>query len=172
MKHRISPATIIASVALFISLGGTSMAAGHWLITSTAQIKPSVLHHLHGARGERGAQGIQGATGATGSQGQMGAQGPQGDPGQSMAGPDWVHSIIVFGPKTTVTTATPRGAAAVFCPMPQFAVTGGFQDSNVDVTGSQWTEGSGVEGWGVNATLAPGETSGTIVAWARCAPLS
>ena len=46
MKRRPSPATIIASVALFFSLTGAGLAASHYLITSTRQIAPNVLRQL------------------------------------------------------------------------------------------------------------------------------
>jgi hypothetical protein len=38
----------VALVALFVALGGTAVAARHYLITSTSQIKPSVLKLLRG----------------------------------------------------------------------------------------------------------------------------
>jgi hypothetical protein len=41
-----SPATIIACMALFVALGGTAIAASHYVITSTSQIKPSVRSAL------------------------------------------------------------------------------------------------------------------------------
>jgi hypothetical protein len=41
--HRPSPATAIAGLALFVALGGTAIAASHYVVTSTSQIKPSVL---------------------------------------------------------------------------------------------------------------------------------
>ena len=44
--RRLSPATVIASVALFFSLAGTGLAAQHYLITSVSQIKPSVQQDL------------------------------------------------------------------------------------------------------------------------------
>lgn len=48
MKHRISPTTVIACAALFFSLGGSAIAASHYLITSIHQIKPSVRRQLAG----------------------------------------------------------------------------------------------------------------------------
>lgn len=58
MRHRPSPATVIASVALFFSLGGASAyAARHYLITSIHQISPKVRHQLRGHRGPRGVPG-------------------------------------------------------------------------------------------------------------------
>jgi hypothetical protein len=65
----------VAWLALFVALTGTSMAASHYVVTSTKQIKPSVLKKLHGNRGAAGAKGLEGAQGPTGSQGPTGPQG-------------------------------------------------------------------------------------------------
>lgn len=64
LSRRPSPAMLIACLALFLVLGGTAFAAGHYLITSTRQIKPSVLATLRGAAGKRGPQGPQGVPGS------------------------------------------------------------------------------------------------------------
>jgi hypothetical protein len=71
---------IVAWLALFVALTGTSIAATHYTITSTSQIKPSVLKQLRAARGGAGAAGAAttGATGATGPQGPQGKEGPAG----------------------------------------------------------------------------------------------
>ncbi len=71
---------LVAWIALFVAMTGTSAAATHYLITSTKQIKPSVLRTLRGARGARGATG---ATGATGPQGPAGGQGLKGESGHN-----------------------------------------------------------------------------------------
>ncbi len=48
------------------------------MITSTKQIKPSVLKSLQGKAGKAGANGAQGAAGAIGPQGPAGGTGPAG----------------------------------------------------------------------------------------------
>jgi hypothetical protein len=92
-----TPAAVIAIVALVVALSGTAVAASHYIITSTSQIKPSVLRALHastGAKGTAAVAGAQGPAGATGAQGPAGAQGipgltgvqgPQGVPGDARA---------------------------------------------------------------------------------------
>jgi hypothetical protein len=76
--RRPSPGLVIAVVALFIALGGTAFGA-HFLITSTNQIKPSVLKKL---RAKRGPAGVKGATGASGPAGPAGPQGKEGATGK------------------------------------------------------------------------------------------
>ncbi|MGA2471798.1 MAG: hypothetical protein ABSG64_14045 [Solirubrobacteraceae bacterium] len=73
-RPRLSTGTVVATVALFFALGGTAWAAHHYLITSTKQIKPSVLNSLKGKAGPVGPTGLQGI------QGIQGAQGPSADP--------------------------------------------------------------------------------------------
>jgi len=80
-----SPATVIACLALFVASTGTAIAAHHYLITSTKQIKPSVLKQLKGAKGPKGATGATGAIGATGAAGAAGAAGAQGPAGTAVA---------------------------------------------------------------------------------------
>ena len=90
---RPSSATIIACLALFFALGGTAIAAKHYLITSTSQIKPSVLTKLKGHPGKQGPAGPTGATGATGAQGVTGGQGPAGAEGPQ--GPEGPGAVLV-----------------------------------------------------------------------------
>ena len=81
-------ARVVAALAVILAVGGgTALAASivhkpkakpkhHYVITSTSQIKPSVLSQLHGAKGTNGANGATGATGTTGAAGATGATGP------------------------------------------------------------------------------------------------
>jgi hypothetical protein len=52
MRRRPSTATAIALVALFVALGGTTLAASRYVITSPSQIKPSALRAIRGATGK------------------------------------------------------------------------------------------------------------------------
>jgi Collagen triple helix repeat (20 copies) len=88
----------LALLALFVALGGTSVAAGNALLprnsVGTTQVIDASLQTNDlslkarrtlagkpGPRGAAGAQGAQGATGAPGATGAAGATGPQGQPG-------------------------------------------------------------------------------------------
>ena len=87
LRHKPSISGVIAATALFLAVaGGGAYAADSYIITSTHQIKPSVLNKLASdARGAAGPQGIQGATGPQGATGQQGSQGPAGP--QGLVGP-------------------------------------------------------------------------------------
>jgi hypothetical protein len=79
-RRRIGYANVAATLALVLALGGgTAWAAHHYhyLITSTKQIKPSVLSSLK-TPGLSGAAGQAGPAGPAGATGQQGVQGPQG----------------------------------------------------------------------------------------------
>ena len=111
---------VVACLALFVASTGTSIAASHYLITSTKQIKPSVIKALKGAKGPRGQsvigsigpQGPKGATGATGAAGAIGAQGPGGVvmtgvfSGEGTSAILANSSVYVFVDNTTTVTTT------------------------------------------------------------------
>jgi hypothetical protein len=78
---RLTYANVVATVALFLALGGSAIAAKHYLITSTSQIAPPVLKKIRGASGSPGALGAQGAPGVHGE------PGTHGDTGTVAIGP-------------------------------------------------------------------------------------
>jgi hypothetical protein len=92
IRRHLSYANIVATLALLFAMGGSAVAAKHYLINSTKQINPKVLKALRGARGPRGfgSQGLQGprgVTGLTGVTGSLGPKGAEGVPGQSALTP-------------------------------------------------------------------------------------
>jgi hypothetical protein len=75
-RRRLGYANVVSTLALVLAIGGgTAWAAHHYLITSTSQIKPSVLKKLHGANGKNGTSGNNGANGTNGTNGTNGANG-------------------------------------------------------------------------------------------------
>jgi len=135
--RRPSSTAIIASLALFFALGGTAVAASHYLITSTSQIKPTVLSKLKGKPGPQGAAGPVGLQGASGPQGPAGSQGP--------AGPSSLSAITtVIGPTVEVENNKVKGAGAE-CPAGDRAVSGGGDgsisgliDSEMETSHTSW----------------------------------
>lgn len=129
--RRPSVATGISGLALFLALGGSAVAAKHYLVTSSSQIKPSVLSKLKGKTG---------ATGPVGPQGTGGPQGPQGP-----AGPSNLSGLTtVIGPTVEVPTGKVGGAEAV-CPSGSRAVSGGgyasiagIADSEMESSHTSW----------------------------------
>jgi len=51
-------ANVTATIALLFAMSGGALAARHYLITSTSQIKPSVLRALKGEAGQAGGDGV------------------------------------------------------------------------------------------------------------------
>ncbi|HEY0515732.1 MAG TPA: hypothetical protein VGD00_01310, partial [Solirubrobacteraceae bacterium] len=75
LRSRLSYANVVATLALVFAMGGSAVAASHYLITSTKQISPKVLTSLKGAKGRAGAAGPAGPAGVPGPAGAAGAAG-------------------------------------------------------------------------------------------------
>lgn len=96
LRNRLGIPGVISLIALVLAMAGGAYAAKKYIITSTSQIKPSVLKALQGKAGPAGAQGAPGtpgSQGAAGSAGKEGTQGLQGEPGEpGKAGKDGVSA--------------------------------------------------------------------------------
>jgi hypothetical protein len=131
IRHRPSPAMVVALVALFVALAGTAYGAvklprnsvgTDQVINGSLQkvdLSKRAIAALRGARGPRGLQGPAGSQGLQGPQGQRGdpgVQGPKGDAG-------------VQGPKGDPGVQGPRGpsdAFVMFGGSGSFPIGGGF----------------------------------------------
>ena len=103
LRTRFGLPGVIATAALVFAMTGGAFAA-KYLITSTKQIKPSVLKALKGNAGPAGApgaQGPQGPAGANGAQGATGAAGPTGATGAKGTAPCSAGNRYPEGTKIT-----------------------------------------------------------------------
>jgi hypothetical protein len=84
VRSRLGIPGLIAIIALVFAMGGAAYAAKKYVITSTKQIKPSVLKQLKGKQGPQGPQGPAGTNGTNGKDGTNGAPGAPGADGNSV----------------------------------------------------------------------------------------
>jgi hypothetical protein len=142
VRGRLSYSGVVSTLALVIAVGGGGTAWAmvhhhhHYVITSTAQIKPSVIQHLQGHPGASGAPGAPGAPGA------VGATGPAGIPDivtatsgtQSLTGSPTVVEATAPSTGTFVVLAQVEGDD----PAPQ--PDGGVLCSLIDLTAAPSTD--------------------------------
>jgi hypothetical protein len=85
LRRRFTYSNVVATLALVFAMSGGAYAASKFLITSTKQIKPSVLAQLKGKAGAAGVPGAAGPQGPAGPQGAAGANGKDGAAGKDGA---------------------------------------------------------------------------------------
>ena len=158
--------TVIAVLALFFALGGSAVAAGHYLITSTGQIKPSVLRALRGHRGPAGPAGPQGPSGPAGPGGATGAPGARGEAGAGATSPLLTVESAEAGYLYDSEIEAYAAVQIAYCPAGYKVVSGGeFNDGFPYATLSDATKAG--TGWGF---VAFNETAvGRVAAIAYCA---
>jgi hypothetical protein len=83
LRTRFGIPGIVSVIALVFAMTGGAFAA-KYIITSTKQIKPSVLKSLQGKQGPAGTNGTNGTNGANGVKGDTGAPGGPGPNGKSV----------------------------------------------------------------------------------------
>jgi hypothetical protein len=138
-RLRVSPATVIASVALVFAMTGGAYAAKKYLITSTKQISPGVLKALQGKAGVAGAPGVAGAQGAAGPGGPVGPAGKDGANGSNGAnGRDGAAGKDGATGKTGATGETGKNGSPW--------TAGGTLPSEATETGTWWFVGNGQVG--------------------------
>ena len=77
LRPRLTYANVAATLALVFAMGGSAVAASHYLITAKKQISPKALKEI-AASGKPGAAGASGPAGPEGKQGAEGKPGPEG----------------------------------------------------------------------------------------------
>ncbi len=114
IRKRLTYANVAATLALVFAMSGSALAAGHYLITSTKQIKPSVVASLKGKAGTSGTpgtQGSQGPAGAAGKEGSGGKEGPAGKEGpEGKEGKAGTNGTNGKPGKSVVVATEPEGA--------------------------------------------------------------
>ena len=110
LRKRVTYTNVAMTLALVFAMTGGAFAASKFVITSTKQIKPSVLKQLQGKTGKTGAAGANGAPGANGAQGPAGANGKDGAPGlEGKQGPEGKEGKAGTNGKTGFTKTLPSG---------------------------------------------------------------
>jgi hypothetical protein len=119
---------MIAMLALFVALGGTTYAASSALIGKNTVASPQVVNGslqtrdlskkaraaLKGNRGPRGLQGSAGAIGAQGPKGTTGVQGPQGPSNGLGSGNTSSPTALTTTPTVVRSLALPAGSYVVW----------------------------------------------------------
>jgi Collagen triple helix repeat (20 copies) len=128
-RRHLSYANVVATLALVFAMSGGALAASHYIIAKTSQIKPSVLKALKGRNGKTGPTGPQGTAGANGAVGKEGPQGKEGSKGQQgTEGPSGISGYqIVQG---NVASGSGSGFNFAFskakCPSGKKVIGGGY----------------------------------------------
>src|SRR5579862_5174208 len=141
MRRRIhvTPASVIAGLALVFAMTGGAYAAKKYLITSTKQISPSVLKALQGKTGTAGTPGTAGSQGPAGPAGPVGPAGKDGTNGTNGAnGKDGAAGKDGATGKTGATGPTGKEGPSPWTP-------GGTLPSEATETGTWWFQGNGQE---------------------------
>ena len=170
--RRPSPALIVACVALFLALGGTSYAVTQLPRNSvgTAQLKANAVTGAKVRAGSLDATDFRAGSLPAGAQGERGPAGPQGDPGTASAyaartstdalpsvTPTWT-TVLDLAQGTTASgaiTTTRRSRLAITAAVTVFGVGSGGQPGAVacrpvvTLAGQAVTlDGAGVNAWG------------------------
>lgn len=100
MRRHLNYANVVATMALVFAMGGSAVAARHYLINSSKQINPKVLRALKatGKTGPVGPQGLPGTQGPTGAVGPTFSSHAGSTPTTALSNPWTVRSATVTLP--------------------------------------------------------------------------
>jgi hypothetical protein len=151
LRNRFGVPGIISVIALVLAMTGGAWAASKYIITSTKQIKPSVLKSLKGKTGPQGPAGPQGSAGPAGAKGADGAPGANGQSVTNTALEPGNEDCPEGGTEFQVGAGTPS-----------FACTG--EPGEQGPEGSPWVVGAAPTGaemrgtWALNTNAAGAES--------------
>jgi len=161
-KYRPSPATAIALLALFISLGGSAYAinkVGTNQIRNGAVTKPKLGRDVKrqlNRKARPGARGAQGPTGPSGPAGTTGHQGNPGTPGNDgIVEPNRLYEVTA--------TRTGSGVVTATCNTGDWVLTGWTWGSNVVATTSMGPQNARRE-WRAEIVLGNEALTGSVTA--------
>jgi Collagen triple helix repeat (20 copies) len=181
VRRHLSYANVVASLALFLALGGAAFAATQLPRNSvgTGQLKPGAVtsgkiakktrNQLTGAQGPAGPQGktgpkgSAGARGATGSKGDTGARGPAGvDAGPATEVFREVAKLIGTAPTQVLAQNLSPGAYVITANvvLVEAGTTMKIVNCQLDGGGLAETAVNGAEGIAATVTLSTTETLG------------
>jgi hypothetical protein len=106
IQKRLTYANVVATLALVFAMGGSAVAAKHYLVNSTKQINPKVLKKLKGHNGQNGKTGPTGPAGP--ATGPAGGALPGNYPNPGLAG--GAVGTANFAPTATAPNATNAAA--------------------------------------------------------------
>lgn len=167
---RITPSTVIATLALFVALTGTGVAASQALAppntVGTQQIVNGSIRlvdlHPTARKGMKGEPGERGGAGVGGPPGPAGATGPVGPPGLS-GGFNPAKVSYAFASQSSIGPGS-SGESTATCPSGSVSIGGGGL-SSVGKLGTSWAVPGG---WRISVYNDTGITI-TIASFVVCA---